>query len=152
MHGRLNDVTLRSTLNVIVTLVSTSPTEDIFFCTTSSTTVMSTRNLPAVGTNIASPDVKRSLTFISVQKIRICEFMPLLSYFFVAWCWTLWNIVVIRGVRHPQHTQPRSNSSTIAADNSNGATYTRCCRYSCTRSWWWVELLPETCRAVFRYK
>ena len=27
---------------------------------------------------------------------------------------------------------------------------TRWCRYSCMRSWWWVELPPETCRAVSR--
>jgi hypothetical protein len=27
-----------------------------------------------------------------------------------------------------------SNSSTIAADSSNGVTNTRCCRYSCMRS------------------
>jgi hypothetical protein len=39
-------------------------------------------------------------------------------------------------VRHPQHTQTSSNSSTIAADSSNGVTNTRCCRYSCMRSWW----------------
>ena len=31
-------------------------------------------------------------------------------------------------------------------------TITRCCRYSCMRSWWWVKLPPETCRAVSRYK
>jgi hypothetical protein len=37
--------------------------------------------------------------------------------------------------------------STIAADSSNGVTNTRCCRYSCMRSWWWVEVPPETCRA-----
>jgi len=24
------------------------------------------------------------------------------------------------------------------------------CRYSCLRSWWCVEVLPETCRAVSR--
>jgi hypothetical protein len=29
---------------------------------------------------------------------------------------------------------------------------TRCCRYSCMRSWWWVEVPSETCRAVSRYK
>jgi hypothetical protein len=34
-------------------------------------------------------------------------------------------------VRHPQHTQTSSNSSTIAADSSNGVTNTRCRRYSC---------------------
>jgi len=31
-------------------------------------------------------------------------------------------------------------------------TNTRCCRYSGMRSWWWVEVPPETCRAVSRYK
>jgi len=39
---------------------------------------------------------------------------------------------------HPQHTQTGSNSSTIAAGSSNGVTNTRCCRYSCLHSWWWV--------------
>jgi hypothetical protein len=37
-------------------------------------------------------------------------------------------------VRHPQHTQTHSNSSTIVADNNNGVTNTRCCRYSCLHS------------------
>jgi hypothetical protein len=55
-------------------------------------------------------------------------------------------------VRHPQHTQTGSKSSTIAADSSNGVTNTRCCRYSCIRSWCWVEVPPETCRAVSGYK
>jgi hypothetical protein len=40
----------------------------------------------------------------------------------------------VGGLRHPQHTQPGSNSSTIAADSSNGVTSTRYCRYSCMRS------------------
>jgi hypothetical protein len=40
----------------------------------------------------------------------------------------------VGGVRHPQHTQTGSNSSTIVADSSNGVTNTRCCRYSCMRS------------------
>jgi hypothetical protein len=30
--------------------------------------------------------------------------------------------------------------------------YARCCRYRCMRSWWWVEVPPETCRLVSRYK
>jgi hypothetical protein len=38
----------------------------------------------------------------------------------------------------------------IAAGSSNGVTNTRCCRYSCLRSWWWVEAPPEICRAVSR--
>ena len=57
----------------------------------------------------------------------------------------------VGGVRHPQHTQTGSNSSTIAADSSNGVTNTRCCRYSCMRCWWWTEVTPEKCRAVSRY-
>jgi hypothetical protein len=56
----------------------------------------------------------------------------------------------VSGVRHPQHTQTGSNSSTIAADSSNGVTSTRCCRYSYMRPWWWVVVPPETCRAVAR--
>jgi hypothetical protein len=43
-----------------------------------------------------------------------------------------------------------SNSSTIAADSSNGVTNIRCCRNSCLSSWWWVLVPPETCRAVAR--
>ena len=58
------------------------------------------------------------------------------------------TLCAVGGVRHPQHTQTGFNSSTIAADSSNGVTNTRCCRYSCMRSWWWAEVPPETCRAV----
>src|SRR5215475_13870847 len=45
----------------------------------------------------------------------------------------IWNRFecAVGGVRHPQHTQTGSNSSTIAADSSNGVTNIRCCRYSC---------------------
>jgi hypothetical protein len=38
----------------------------------------------------------------------------------------------------------------LAGDSSNCVTNTRCCRYSCLRFWWWVEVPPETCRAVSR--
>jgi len=40
--------------------------------------------------------------------------------------------------------------SKIAASSSNGVTNTRCCTYSCLRSWCWVVVSPETCRAVSR--
>jgi hypothetical protein len=50
------------------------------------------------------------------------------------------------------HIQTNSNHSTIAAGSSNAVSNTRCCRYSCLRSWWWVEVPPEICRAVSRYK
>ena len=44
-----------------------------------------------------------------------------------------------------------SNTFTIAASSSNSVTNTRCCKYSCMSSWWWVEVPPKTCRAVSRY-
>jgi hypothetical protein len=47
--------------------------------------------------------------------------------------WNRFECAVGAG-RHPQHTQTGSNSSTIAADSSNGVTNIRCCRYSCLRS------------------
>jgi hypothetical protein len=40
-------------------------------------------------------------------------------------------------------------SAAIAAGSSNSVTNNRRCRYSCLR-FWWVEVPPETCRAVFR--
>jgi len=64
--------------------------------------------------------------------------------------WKSWNWFECVWVRHPQHTQTSSNSSTIAADSNNGVTNTKCCRYSCMRSWWWVVVPPETCGAVSR--
>ena len=36
--------------------------------------------------------------------------------------------------------QTSSNSSMVAAGSSNGVTNTRCCRYSCLRSWWWMDV------------
>jgi len=39
---------------------------------------------------------------------------------------------------------------TVAEGSSNGVTNTRSCRYSCLRSWRWMVVPPETCRAVPR--
>ena len=58
----------------------------------------------------------------------------------------------IYSVWYLSHRYCSSSSSTIAAGSSNGVSNTRRCRYSCMRSWWWVEVPPETCRAVSRYK
>ena len=60
------------------------------------------------------------------------------------------HVCAVGGVCHPQHTKTSSTSSTIAADSNNGATSTRCCRYSCLRSSWWVMVPLATCRAVSR--
>jgi len=42
-------------------------------------------------------------------------------------------------------------TATCVAGSSNGVTKTRCCRYSCLRSWWWVVVPPETCSSVSRW-
>jgi len=55
-------------------------------------------------------------------------------YLPLSWKSLNWSECAVGGVRHPQHTQISSNSSTIAADSNNGVTNTRCCRYSCLRS------------------
>jgi hypothetical protein len=57
-------------------------------------------------------------------------------YCYLPLSWKSWNRFecAVGGVRYPQHTQTGSNSSTIAADSSNGVTNTRCCRYSCSAS------------------
>jgi heme A synthase len=50
-------------------------------------------------------------------------------------------------------TPPTTHSNRfqlIAADSINAVTNTRCCRYSCMRSWRWVIVTPKTCRAVNR--
>jgi len=55
-------------------------------------------------------------------------------------------------LQHLVLVRPLLLPAAIAAGSSNGLTNTRRCRYSCLRSWWWVEVPPETCRAVSRYK
>jgi hypothetical protein len=54
-------------------------------------------------------------------------------------------------LQHLVFVTPLLLPAAIAADSSNGVTNTRCCRYSCMCSWWWVEVTPEICRAVSRY-
>ena len=73
-------------------------------------------------------------------------------YCYLPLSWKRWNWFecTVSGLRHPQHTETSSNTSTIAADSSNGVTNIRCCRYSCLRFWWWVMVSAETCRTVSR--
>jgi hypothetical protein len=51
-------------------------------------------------------------------------------------------------LQHLVFLTPLVLPAAIAEGSSNGVTNTRCCRYSCLRAWWWVEVPPETCRAV----
>jgi hypothetical protein len=43
-----------------------------------------------------------------------------------------------------------SNFFTTVEGSKDGLTSARCCNYGCMCSWWWVELPPETCRAVYK--
>jgi len=45
-----------------------------------------------------------------------------------------------------------STTLPVSGGCSSGFTNTRCCGCSDMSSWWWVEIPPETCRAVYRYK
>ena len=54
-------------------------------------------------------------------------------------------------LQHLVFVTPLLLPAAIAAGSSNAVTNTRCCRYSCMRSWWWVEVPPETFRTVSRY-
>jgi len=47
-------------------------------------------------------------------------------------------------LQHLVLVKPLLLPAAIAAGSSNGLTNTRCCRYSCMRSWLWVEVPPET--------
>ena len=54
-------------------------------------------------------------------------------------------------LQHLVFVRPLLLPAAITACSSNGLTNTGCCKYSCMRSSWWVEVPPETCRAVSRY-
>jgi len=41
-------------------------------------------------------------------------------------------------------------TSTTAEVSRDGWTIARCCNYSYMCSWWWMDLPPEACRAVYR--
>jgi len=43
-----------------------------------------------------------------------------------------------------------TNCTTTAEGSRDGLTSARCCNYNYMCSWWWVDLPPETCRAVYR--
>jgi hypothetical protein len=72
-------------------------------------------------------------------------------YCYLSLSWKSWNCCGWRTPPTAVPTQTSSNSSTIGAGSNNGVTDTRCCRYSCLRSWWWVVVPPEICRAVSRW-
>jgi hypothetical protein len=46
-------------------------------------------------------------------------------------------------LQHLLFVRPLLLPAVIAAGKSNGVTNTRCCRYSCLGSWWWVVVPSE---------
>ena len=57
---------------------------------------------------------------------------------------------IIRSIYNCNYSLCSSNYSTTAEGSRDGLTSARCCNYSYMCSSWWVELPPETCRAVYR--
>jgi len=55
-----------------------------------------------------------------------------------------------RSINFPHHAQTSSVFFTIGAVSSNGLTSTKYFKNSRVCSWWWVEIPPETCRAIFQ--
>jgi len=69
-------------------------------------------------------------------------------YYKVASCWLfLLSHITMHGSMNIKFI---SNFSIITEGSRDGLTSSRCCNYSYMCSWWWVELPPETCRAVYR--
>ena len=60
-----------------------------------------------------------------------------------------WVVTVstVSGINETVAATCRERSS-----SSNGLNNARYCRYNNMSSWWWAEIPPETCRAVYRYK
>jgi len=85
--------------------------------------------------------------------IRIFQYISnKMQRYTVYYIWKL--LYMFRVVRPPiirSAYTPLLLPAAIAAGSSNGVTNTRCCRYRCMCSLWWVEAPPETCTAVSRY-
>jgi len=58
------------------------------------------------------------------------------------------NISAIGSRKHTKSYQIRR--STISEGSIYGLASARCCNYSYTCSWWWVEVPPKTRTAVYR--
>jgi hypothetical protein len=61
----------------------------------------------------------------------------------------IWKLFYMFRVVLPPSIRTQTTVST-ATVSSNGVTNTRCCRYNCLHSCWWVVVPLETCRAVSR--
>ena len=74
--------------------------------------------------------------------------------------YSIWYVSGGISTHHQEHTQEYLQylvrvkwlllPAAIAAGSSNGLTSTRYCKYACVCSWWWVEIPPKTCRAIFQ--
>jgi len=86
------------------------------------------------------------------NKMRLC-----IVYYISVNCYTCfgWNFHSSSGahitvIKHLALVKPPLLPSAIAEGNRDDLTNARCCNYSYMCSWRWVELPPETCRAVYR--
>jgi hypothetical protein len=59
---------------------------------------------------------------------------------------------IIRSSCHCIHTICSSHPVTFMTGCSYSLTSARWCGHSDMSSWWWVEIPPQTCRAIYRHK
>jgi hypothetical protein len=79
--------------------------------------------------------ITRRLLILHIQPpVTVCRWVGCIFQLWSVTTVSIATVVTDQSLRHPQHTQTGSNSSTIAADSSNGVTNTRCYRYSSMRS------------------
>ena len=109
-------------------------------------------------------EIKTDLTFRGPRIISIFQYISNNLQLYTVY-WYLEIVLRVSGgisTHHQEHTQlylqhlvlvkPLLLPAAIAAGSSNVLTSTRCCRYSCVCSWWWVEIPPETRRTISRYQ
>ena len=94
------------------------------------------------------------LSSLEYIQIYIQQDATLHSLFISGNCSTCfgWYLHPSSGAHTTVYTASGVRHTVTATCRYNGVTNTRCCIYSCMRSWWWVEVPPEICGAVSRYK
>ena len=90
----------------------------------------------------------RGPCIVSIFLLKFCNKMQHYTFYLF-----LENCIIRSTHDYLQHlviAKPLLLPAAIAAGSSNGLASTRYCKDSRMCSWWWVEIPPETCRAVFQ--
>jgi len=86
----------------------------------------------------------RNLTFRGTRIVSIFQYISNKMQRYTVYL-SLETALRVSGRTSTHHQEHRTVSTA-------SGTCVRCCRHSCMCYWWWVEVPPETCRAVSRDK